>query len=1075
MLYVGGFVSESSIPISSIVNAKLKPQAEDFLRTADGLPSDSCGAHNQLEQLIIEGASGQHDFWKERIMRYLGPGMDSAMVLDNVFGRPYTLHGDDELMGSTTDLVILPDFGQPTSMITAPATGVSPMKIDVPSARYSELVRLKGDAVRTTIHTTDITSTRDYQAWSPTAILGNNPRDGIQDIGWNMTNGTSAWNFTKVVGATNLTSYAQGIADFFRIRVNGTVGSSGVRIPAHTSLQVDFPRGWTLEDSPNSNWSLRATESAAGASVTLTATQDVSNGSDIVLLAHPPSNPVHPFDVVRAHAFNGSFGESTLLVQYPVPASPDLPRQLYPTTPYPVRPGTLALFGASFANGGENTSVTQLDFEVPGGYDVWLNRGSGAQLFEYPYSGPIVGVDDHGGTWSIVDARHARWTSSPNSTIIVPALSVSWWGAMLPITTRSDQATNIENEAGTGPNVTLSFNTNTFNVTGTAWGKSPGIISVSVPNMSASMNDGYSTAPGKGAFDVTVMTGSRAYQHATGSFDSDATNAASTDSAAANSTFTVRQRLAPLGSLVRVDANFESVMNQLSSAGVTDSNLTIDLFAPPNFGCAPTHSWNINAKSLPRPAVRALAFMDVVGVGSPDAIIGIADHKLYRVNAQGAALWAAPLSSTAQRLAYWDGGASERFVIAGDDLGMLYSIDAVTGAASWSTCVGTIPCDAMTLSTRGVTSISVDVTRDRIVTTTADGRLTLLDGAGATQAHRSAGPNASYAFAAFLNNGNVLAQNDTSGGALELLDANLQVVQLRLGHWLAIAPNAGEHVVRVASALDELTIDETTLLEVGTSTHFSTTMAITAASGDASGDGVPELVVAMEDKSIWIFDGATNAYQVYNTALDLPKGIGSPDSAPPLEALETCADATQWSYPVCVGPPDMGGQDLNSLPPLLAVGSAGIIEEHVERGGPYVTVLDAQAQLKWRNYLQNGHLPTILASGNWGTDDTVGIGYDDGATDARPTTYPGHPRLTASPSTLAGAFTFTLPIPSGGFFGSHLLVASLSWLDASNTSRSVRLSDWIEVVRPDGAPVTHPAYRATIVFEARDTPIIMAK
>lgn len=1082
VLFVGTF-ELSSTPMSSVLEANLAPHVMDLLRVTNDLPSKTCGARNQLEQLVVEGASGQHDFWNQKVAAALGPAVRSGMVLDNLHGL-YPLHGDTNMVGDTRDLTIMPDFGRPTSILTAPATGVSPMKIDVPSARFSELVRLRGEAVRTTIQTTDLTSSRSYQAWSPTAILGNDPRDGLQDIGWNMTklHRDSSWNFTRIVDAADLQYYIQGQLDNFFIRVNGTPGSQGVRIPANTSLQIDFPRGWTVGDSPNLPWSSKISSSAAGTSVAFVALQDVAGIYSLKINALPPSSPARPFDVIRAHAFNGSFGESTLLVQYPVPASPDLPRQVFPTTPYPVRPGTMALFGASFANGGGNTTVTQLDFEIPGGYDVVMNRGAGAALFNTSYakySGDIVGVDDHGGSWSIVDARHARWTADPLHPVSVPALSVTWWGAELPITNRTDQTTSIEPIVGEGPTVQLKF-PNGFDINATAWGKSPGIIEVSVPNESTtsitglSRHDGYSTLPGDSTFSSTVR-GPRGYQFANGSFSSSAANAAQTDSAAANSTFSVRDRRAPLGSLARVDADLESVMELLSAQGITDSNLTIDLYAPPNFGCAPTHSWNISGKSLPRPAVRALAFDDILGLGSPDAILGVEDHKLYRVDAQGRAVWVTPLASTAQRIASWDGGATHRSVLAGDDKGTLYAVDAVTGKVSWSRCVAASPCDDLGSLARGVTGIAVDVARDHIVITTADGRLTLLDGSGRVLTQRAAG---AYAFAFFLGTGDVVAQNNSASGTLELLSVanDLSIIQAAPGTWLAAAPALSatdEHTVRLVSPVHVVTINDSTFQPVGGGTRFTPTRALTAASGDASGDGVPELAIAMEDKSVWIFDGATGAMHKYDTPLFPPLKQVPPISPSRVGAVDTCdpIDGTSnWEAPTCRPPPDRDTLEPSTMPPLLVVGSAGIVDEYELRGEARVTVLDSEARAKWDQYVTNGHLPTALASGKWGLADTIGVGYDDGSVEAWPTTADTvAPRQRVSPSTVAGTFTFTFPVPAGGFFGSHLLVANLTWVDASAASHSVRLADWLEVVDRDGVPVAHPTYRAVIAFEPLDS------
>jgi len=74
-----------------------------------------------------------------------------------------------------------------------------------------------------------------------------------------------------------------------------------------------------------------------------------------------------------------------------------------------------------------------------------------------------------------------------------------------------------------------------------------------------------------------------------------------------------------------------------------------------------------------------------------------------------------------------------------------------------------------------------------------------------------------------------------------------------------------------------------------------------------------------------------------------------------------------------------------------------------------------------------------------------------------------NPVVDSTPSSRVGKFLFTTHVPEGGFFGTHVLVARLSWTVAMRPMEA-RLLEWFEVVDGDGAPVHRPAYQVVLTL-----------
>jgi hypothetical protein len=176
-------------------------------------------------------------------------------------------------------------------------------------------------------------------------------------------------------------------------------------------------------------------------------------------------------------------------------------------------------------------------------------------------------------------------------------------------------------------------------------------------------------------------------------------------------------------------------------------------------------------------------------------------------------------------------------------------------------------------------------------------------------------------------------------------------------------------------------------------------------------------------------------------------------------------DATyQAAHEVCAWD---GALD-QSEPLLLHVGGARVYLAHVHHGNPYLDGLDHQGRLVAQAFLP--HVPDALAAGPWTLGEGVAVAGSEGTVDVYEGADWRTPVLRARPTDFVGRFTFFTPVPGGGFFGSHLLVATLAWTEQGAT-REARLFDWFEVVGADGKPVLHPSYRVVLVVQDRGDPV----
>jgi len=1076
MLSAVAFVSTFESPGSSIdANAHLlKLRGDDFIRVADAMPSTgACNGKTVLDQLAIEGMNGDDSLWKERVDQYFGPGIDTAMYLDNLRAL-YLLHGNGALIGESSDILYMPDFTGVKVLPVKPVSGAEPLDFYAPAIRRAELQRLQGDALKTTIKTAGLLGEQNHTTWSAIALLSNSSggylgRGGVGSLTWaNQAGVPMLAQGLDVTQTTILPPDNKTLPILFKLMMRavgeGTEDESvgTARIPVHASVQIDLPAGWENEPQDNLPWVAEpAVVGESGTKLIFTASAPILNSSTLTLSFRPPDSPDHPFDVLRARAFNGSFSESSLVIRYDaVPLSHDLPRSVYPTTPYALRSGETVFFGAVLANGGDETTVTSVDLEVPGGYDIWMNHGRGPELFNM--TGTFESADGHNasGSWSLVDSRHVRWTAT--TPVTVPASSAQWWGVWARATSLRDQSTSVESNVGMGPmvNVTLA---NGYQANGSHWGKSPGIIEVRVPG---------------GAYNATPPTtlqarvGTRtAYLFTTGSYDigvgADLLNI---DNALQNSSFEVNKRMVPVGGVLQADADVESIVNELGELGVSDASLTLDLYAPPHFGCKPTASWSMSTLALPRPPVTTMALYDVAGAGAPDLFVGTADTKLYRLAPGGIPTWSLLLHAAPTALAYWDDGPADRAILVGDEAGYLYRLTAATGDLEWEQCVAALACEGQLLpgASRNVTSIATRTSSGQIAVATLDGKLaTLVPSSGLTI---NSVTNSSFTQIEFGLDGSIYANRLTH--AIERFDGSLQLQAQVDGDWFAYAriqdAEQTQNIIRAASKAEMRTLDATSLQwSAGVSVG---PIIMAAVSGDANGDGYPELVLSKDDYGLVIYDGK-NGTSTWVPPPPMRSGPKGWDTTPNRASPQHACLLTDWGQPPICPIPE--GQTTPDEPPLLSIGEAGILEAYNARGAAqYLRVLDSTGNaVHGDSLIEPTHVALVLASGRWGPANAAIVGHDDGAVEAHSD---ADVITTTTPSTRAGKFTFQTPVPLGGFYGTHILIVTLQWQDTHGITQAARLADWFELVDATGEPVTNPGYRASIIIGDRSDTLTSA-
>lgn len=1051
----------NDVPVRSArVDADLQIAADDFMRTAADHPifNDPCNGTSELERLVFSGVRGDHGDWNARKLTMLGAGVDADLYIDNRFAL-LPLHARGGFKGITSDVLIQPDL---TYGYAAPvadgAAGTDALRVSVPVVAHSSLRRAPGEAMVADLLTSNTAGTMAYRQAGVSAVT-----DQGGSMFWRSVATHEPQDILDLAATADATPFNPGDSIALELELHDEGENSPI-------IEIGFPPGWEVEsENAEPMWTHETLSPGRHQFIGHYA----ASLQILDLRATPPPTPLHPFDIIHAQVTNSSLASADLLVKYAASTDTDFPRTVTMTTPYPVARGEDATFGVAFANGAEATTITNVTLAVPGGYDFEHNDGLGAPLFEA--GGSVTPIDAPAGTWSIWDAKHVSWTGS----VDVDALGAQQWIVNVPITSDPGIVTSIDSTFRRLPNATATFE-NGYAQVGTRWGRVPGILELEIPNATYDVAggqenaDGYPHADGLDASDAAVqhdftVTGSlpRGSVRAAASYNVSpvASSAVQLQSSVANSTFAVANRIVPVGTDVAVDANLESLMTTASSLGASGVNLTLELYAPPSMGCAPTAAWTWPAGSFPLARADDIAFVHPAA-GSDSFVFASGAGRAYDVLPLGLTAWRAASTSGTSNVATATVGA--RSYVLGAGAGV-WALDAADGSAAWSQ-PGANASRALRVNESSATLLAVGPEHVQ--------RLRLSDGAALARLDR----------AAILD-----AQETSDGGLLVLnatrvarLDASWSVTAERdvttlLDGGMGLAP-AGLFARDDASG-QVLLLDPDSL---ATRAAFPFAGALLDAVGDATGDGVPDFVVVAQTGVIQAFDGARGAVAWTANALDpgatLNADFVDDDVYGGRGIQSDCGDELElFSYvlpnanerPSCTSFA-VGQLDLAPTSVRVGSGRTAILYGGGDGAG-VVRLVGSDGSDAWRRSGVTGSVPSAIALGSWQGTDVVAIGTEEGRVMLVAATTNAQV-LTYTPSDVPGAFHFAFHLPLGAFFGSHLVVATLNWTqddgrpETPPVHQAARLVDWFEVVAPDGTPVTNPTYRVALVVSDRAHP-----
>lgn len=1040
--------SSSANVVTSNLDAMVRTLS-DIL--ADTPNTEGCAGDSLLERAVVEAASGNPALWKRKAGKLAPSGTATSLYLDN--GRAlYPLAESDPRPGSAFARTWLPSFEgvHPDAIQAAAPTGV--LIVDTFPLAASKTMSTKGEAVRLSATISSGLREHTSSAWAASALTASSSseRASITNLSWRIANQDA---LTHAVGI-----HARDTAVAFS--VGGDVIGHGDR----SSLQVTVPSEWLMDSDTVQvvGYATIQTSTDAGGERTLLASNLQPGAAEIRVsfFALPPPTPSRLFDTFTARLDNGSYGQSTLVVRHVGATERDLPRAIYPTVQYPLRTASYALFGAAFANGGDEVTITQFEIDVPGGYDLAKHGGRGAQLFREDAFELLDGSTD--GTWSFVDGKHLRWVGSR----VVEAGGVTEWRVGVPITMDVSQTTSIERDGGVALESTLRF-ANGFTHRSTAWGASPGILRHVVPpdDLATEAVEGYSTSATPASFEATarVANANAGYES---TFTYNVTPAAAETTrlqhAVANASFQVRDRLVPLGDVLVVDADMESLAGHISRAGAAQTTLRVDMYAPPTLSCGPVATWTQTESALPLAAPVGLTLGSTDGV-TPALFLAAQDGYAYRLGVAGALVWRASLGQPAVAFAADASPTTGVFVATADRA--VHRLDVTTGATVWSHLVA-----PRVGAGAGATTVALryDAALDRVLVAMGGDVVEMLDpDTGALVARREfAAAQGTVLDVAFGPDQGAFAR--TSTGLLRLgssLGTAATYNQPVLGMTFAGGANA-KLVVTTATAT--LPLDSLTLAG-STSTAHVTTPDMTA-SGDATGDGAADHIVAFTDKHVEVYDGRDGSL-VWTIHAPLVPLAGAEDSG--IEFLSRAPPG----FDKCVGPPPMnlygsprvcdrvGMFDGTSRTLALAAADEGVAYAFEADGLAYLLSTDGET-VRWVRADPASSGATVLGKGAYLATPTVVVAQQDGRLVLRHF-QDGSELASASPTEFVGRFVFATQVPMGAFFGAHLLVATVTWTDAEGAPQSARLLDWFNVVDRDGTPVTTPVYDIVIVAKDR--------
>lgn len=1032
------------------IDRLIEVRAHDFLATSRDLPlKNACPGASALRQMLIEGIAGETATWDQRRARYFDPGIETNLYLMNGRGS-YPIYEPRDFLGVTSDVHWPADFTHTVPIPAAGWTGTETVPLHTAAFRDGTLQRLAGEAVRFSVASTSGASTQTSLAWGPTA-LRDAPALGIY---WLSQSGGP--ELTRSLSNEDINPHLTER----RTRFELVVASEG-GIPAGLSLSLRFPADWEILPETfdqNTLWNVQNSEGGRTTEIGALLATAVEKTAPFKLFVRVPTTSVSPFQSISASTANGSRAESTLVVTYPTPIDAELPREVFPTTPYPIALGSSPFFGLAFANGPEPLMVTQVDIEIPGGYDLWRNEGKGAALFAEPVTEDrsLPGLRPTDG-WTWIDEKHVQWRGE----VQVSGRDADWWGLHIPITTDASQVTSIDVRSPRPLSTNISFANGVYDVS-SLWSSSPGILRHRIEAQGST--SGYPTdLLVKHPFTVNASN-YRSFHEQDWSYtvlpDS---SALKLQNGVTNSSFQVRERLVRVGGVLEADADLQSVFTTLAAQGATNVELNISVYAPPSIGCRPSAAWDVPAGSLPKAGANALELWNAEGVAG-SLFVALEDNYVHRIETGGAPRWsdASTTATSFLELGDLDGAPS---IVTLRGLGEVTRASATTGARVWSVDAGpALP-----------TSLDLDASAKRVLVATYPGGLRLLDATdGATLAH---GWNATrHTNARLLPDGNILAIHNGSFLVRHNADLTLDRASLLNPNGPILDYAIGDGVIHVASQRGTTTL-RTSDLSI-TSSSPSILEIVLAASGDLNDDGFEELATAYSDLTLAVKNGRTGATSVYEpsytqnpsrsyspgdvitTAQAAACHPNDPVSFDDMDVLDEDAMARRYSdTPICQLRDEAKAYTLNIQNGKLAYVFSQWRNHHV-------CLFESDLDAEWCRAPQPNLVPKHATIGPFSVHpQAVAIAYEDGTIEIRAIAT-GDVLETIVPGQVVGKFTIRAPVPLGGFYGTHLVIASIQWQDAGGIERHVSLADWFEAVDIDGTPVQSPTYRVILV--ARD-------
>lgn len=1085
--YVVSFQPTHQTTAEEVVANALGTRVKDFVETRFDWPIDApgepspCVAETKGDQWILDAASNRRSSFRDDANQSLGEHVDANLILKNGHGRMSLYHDFDNPAIAGNSHTYMPNWSGAYAFPTLNvATGAEQIEINTAAIIEGELAMQKGDAVEIAVTFDNGNVKRIY---APIALLGKN---------WNQTEYAQDLFFVEPTSGARsmaITVEARQVAPPpFQVATPlafslspGLLGSTAL-IPAGTTLTLKFPPQWSDIDSSRVAPHWQYTQSgttALGLEAQFVLMQSVTESETIRLDAFAPTAPSHPFDVITADVSQGALTHAEFIVAYPTGVDKGLPVTLHSSVPYPVRAGSSAILGVGVANGGSETTIRQVDFLLPGGFDMRHNQGQGAQLFASATPTAVDGTGE-GGTWSRIDARHVQWKGARG----VGASAATDFLVRVEITEDLDQATAIESDWTPRVLADLEYE-NEYTTTSTSWGATPGFLRTLVQpdSPTTTEEDGYpfDLEEGGQALSHTIharlQTERMALSTSTHYMALPSTSElGNVQSAAANASVYVSERVVPLGSLVAVEYDISNLLTTLADEGVGGVTLRTDLYTPPTQGCAPTASWSRLADTLPLAQAPSLVLYDDVGLGAPSLFAASDDQSAYKLGAKGTTTWSRELGAALTVVSATTMPHVGASVFAGASDGSVARLDPViSGEIAWARTHAT-SADATSLP--AIRGIATHPQTERLLVW-SDQVVEILDAAsGASIAVRDLGTVTNKVQqAAWDEDGYVLV---LTTHALQRLDNDLQLLGAEyVEDAVGFSITGPRILVAVGSTIT--THDSTTLNPNGDALPLGGQVKL-ATSGDATRDGAADLVVALDTLDVLIVDGTTGLIARTHDPT-LPELAEWGLAQPTLPAIWAHPEGSSFKTPVSpkMECPDdrMFAHDVGScvlvenpnndvrIPLLLHAADGRMMYSFVVGSLAKTLAWEQDDRLALEVRHDFGEVPTSITSGAW----TAGApAYAIATSDGEITLRDEHGVLLwrATPTAQSGRFTFLMRVPLGGFLGTNVLANRIQWIDPVNGPQEAAIPAWFQVVAPDGTPVQNPWYTLDTITQSPD-------